>query len=112
MKSHVKKLNRSNYSLLFLTCCLSFFSLHLFAQTSYSTQPAGFGTHDPVMIKYQDTNYLFATGRGISVASSTDLTNWKRESPVFSAPLPWVNDTIVPGNKSLDIWAPDISFHR
>jgi arabinan endo-1,5-alpha-L-arabinosidase len=64
------------------------------------------------MIKQNDTYYLFSTGRGIAVASSADLINWKRESSVFSVPLPWVNDTIVPGNRSLDIWAPDISFHN
>ncbi len=84
----------------------------LSAQTPSSQRSSGFGTHDPVMIKEGDIYYLFATGRGISVASSTDLINWKRENSVFSAPLPWVNDTIVPGNRPLDIWAPDISFHN
>jgi arabinan endo-1,5-alpha-L-arabinosidase len=76
------------------------------------TQSTGFGTHDPVMIKQADTYYLFATGRGISVASSTDMINWKREASVFSTALPWVNDTIVPGNRPLDIWAPDISYQN
>jgi len=71
-----------------------------------------YGTHDPVMIKTNDVYYLFATGRGIPVASSTDMVNWKSEGSVFSTPLPWVNDSIVPGNRPLDIWAPDISYHN
>ncbi len=112
MKNYVIKLYRFVYSFLFLTYCLSAFSPLLSAQITSSAQSTGFGTHDPVMMKYDDTYYLFATGRGISVASSTDLITWKRESSVFSAPLPWVNDTIVPGNRPLDIWAPDISFHN
>ncbi|HYQ56418.1 MAG TPA: arabinan endo-1,5-alpha-L-arabinosidase [Draconibacterium sp.] len=70
------------------------------------------GTHDPVMIKAGDTYYQFATGRGIAVASSKDMVNWEREAPVFSEPLAWVNDTIVPGNRPLDIWAPDIAYHN
>jgi arabinan endo-1,5-alpha-L-arabinosidase len=81
-------------------------------QSNAQGQSNGFGTHDPVMIKEGDTYYLFATGRGIQVASSKDMITWKREAPVFSTPLPWVNDTIVPGNRPLDIWAPDIFLHN
>lgn len=81
-------------------------------QTAPSPQPGLYGTHDPEMIKEGNVYYLFATGRGISVASSTDMINWKKENPVFSTPLKWVNDTIVPGNRQLDIWAPDISLRN
>ena len=65
--------------------------------------------HDPVMAKQGDTYYLFCTGMGISVWSSKDLTNWKREKPVFSTPPQWAVDTI-PGFKG-HIWAPDI-YHN
>ncbi len=66
--------------------------------------------HDPVMIKQEQTYYLFCTGNGIGVWSSKDLKNWKREKPVFSAPPQWAVDTI-PGFKG-HIWAPDISFYN
>ncbi len=66
--------------------------------------------HDPVMVKQQNTYYLFCTGMGISVFSSADLKNWKKEKPVFDAPPPWAVETI-PGFKG-HIWAPDIAFHN
>ena len=65
--------------------------------------------HDPVMAKYEGTYYLFATGRGIAVGSSTDLSEWKREPPVFDAPPVWTTDA-VPTFKG-HFWAPDISYH-
>ena len=66
--------------------------------------------HDPVMIKEGNTFYLFCTGFGISVWSSKDLQNWRKEAPVFSKPPQWAVDTI-PAFKG-HIWAPDISFHN
>jgi arabinan endo-1,5-alpha-L-arabinosidase len=66
--------------------------------------------HDPVMIKQNDTYYLFCTGRGISIFSSPDMKNWEKEEPVFDAPPPWAVEA-VPTFKG-HIWAPDISFHN
>lgn len=66
--------------------------------------------HDPVMAKQDDTYYLFSTGNGISVWSSSDLKNWKREKPVFAEAPKWAVDTI-PNFKG-HIWAPDISFYN
>lgn len=66
--------------------------------------------HDPVMIKEGETFYLFCTGFGISVWSSKDLQNWRKEAPVFAAAPQWAVDTI-PGFKG-HIWAPDISYHN
>jgi len=65
--------------------------------------------HDPVMIKQDSMYYLFCTGRGISVWSSKDMTNWAQEKPVFDT-LPWAVKTIR-GFRN-HIWAPDISFHN
>lgn len=66
--------------------------------------------HDPVMIKEGNIYYLFSTGMGISVFSSTDLAHWKKEKPVFNnAPL-WAV-TAVPGYRG-HTWAPDISFQN
>ncbi|OLY93282.1 arabinan endo-1,5-alpha-L-arabinosidase [Cnuella takakiae] len=66
--------------------------------------------HDPVMIKEKDTYYLFCTGFGISVWSSKDLQNWRKEAPVFAKAPQWAVDTI-PGFRG-HIWAPDISYHN
>jgi arabinan endo-1,5-alpha-L-arabinosidase len=66
--------------------------------------------HDPVLIKEKDTYYLFCTGMGISVWSSKDLKNWRKEAPVFSKAPEWAVQA-VPGFRG-HIWAPDISFHN
>src|SRR6187402_740146 len=52
--------------------------------------------HDPVMIKQDSTYYLFCTGFGITVFSSQDMQNWRREKPVFEQPPEWAVKT-VPG---------------
>jgi arabinan endo-1,5-alpha-L-arabinosidase len=66
--------------------------------------------HDPVMIKEGDIYYLFCTGNGVSVFSSSDMKNWKKEKSVFSQAPTWAVEAI-PGFKG-HIWAPDISFHH
>jgi arabinan endo-1,5-alpha-L-arabinosidase len=66
--------------------------------------------HDPVMIKAADRYYLFCTGTGISVFSSSDRKDWKKEKSVFDTPPSWAVET-VPGFKG-HIWAPDISFYN
>jgi arabinan endo-1,5-alpha-L-arabinosidase len=64
--------------------------------------------HDPVMIKQDSVYYIFCTGWGISVWSSTNLEEWKREKPVFSKPPQWAIEA-VSGFRG-HIWAPDISY--
>jgi arabinan endo-1,5-alpha-L-arabinosidase len=68
------------------------------------------GVHDPVMIRQDSTYYLFHTGRGIGVWSSTDMKNWKREKPVFETAPQWAVDAI-PTFRG-HIWAPDISYYN
>lgn len=67
--------------------------------------------HDPVMARGEDGRYyIFSTGMGVSVMSSSDMKAWKREPAVLS-PIPrWTMDT-VPGYRG-HTWAPDISRHR
>lgn len=65
--------------------------------------------HDPVMIKEGNKYYLFCTGMGISVYSSTDRKTWQKEKSVFDAPPAWAVEAI-PTFKG-HIWAPDISFY-
>jgi arabinan endo-1,5-alpha-L-arabinosidase len=62
------------------------------------------------MIKQNDTYYMFCTGFGISVWSSKDMQNWRKEKPVFDKAPEWAVKTI-PGFRG-HIWAPDISYHN
>lgn len=95
------------------------FILAFFMAASIFAQPAPVGTvyptrqtpvHDPVMIKEGQKYYLFCTGFGISVFSSTDMKNWRKESSVFSKAPEWAVKAI-PGFRG-HIWAPDISYHN
>lgn len=67
----------------------------------------GLIVHDPVMIKQDNSYYLFMTHGG--VAKSNDLENWTR---IQSLPrnLEWVTDDIIPGYRG-GFWAPDIQFY-
>jgi arabinan endo-1,5-alpha-L-arabinosidase len=67
--------------------------------------------HDPVIIKADDTYYVFCTGTGIPVRCSTDLVNWDMSSPsrVFTRIPQWAREIIPAQN---DIWAPDISYYN
>ena len=78
------------------------------------------GMHDPVMIKHQDKYYIYATGNGITIWSSTNMRSWTREKPVFDAPPQWtvsimaaysLSDTTIRPFRG-NFWAPDISFHN
>ena len=66
--------------------------------------------HDPVVIKQNDTYYLYCTGNGISVFSSKDLKNWNKEPQVFKEKPVWADG--VAADFKNHIWAPDISFHN
>jgi arabinan endo-1,5-alpha-L-arabinosidase len=66
--------------------------------------------HDPVMIQQDGTYYIFCTGRGISVFSSKDMTNWTKQKPVFETAPTW--GTSVAADFKNHIWAPDVSFHN
>ncbi|WP_069657960.1 family 43 glycosylhydrolase [Arcticibacter eurypsychrophilus] len=66
--------------------------------------------HDPVMIEAKGIYYIFCTGHGIAVWSSTDRVNWKREKPVFDEAPSWAVSAI-PSFKN-HIWAPDISYWK
>jgi arabinan endo-1,5-alpha-L-arabinosidase len=88
-----------------LICFLLLFSLGLNAQDLQTN----ISVHDPVMAKQGDTYYLYCTGMGISVWSSKNLKEWKKEEPVFSEAPVWAVKAI-PTFKG-HIWAPDISYY-
>ncbi len=71
----------------------------------------GYFVHDPVMARGEDGKYyLFCTGKGISVMSSTDMKEWTKEQPVFPSEPKWAKK-LIKGFKKY-IWAPDITFHN
>jgi len=67
--------------------------------------------HDPVMIREKNKYYLFCTGNGVSVYTSTDMKNWRREMPVFSKTPEWVTKAL-PNYRGNSMWAPDICYHN
>jgi arabinan endo-1,5-alpha-L-arabinosidase len=91
---------------IYLVVLLSFLAGNISAQPLRTN----ISVHDPVMIRQDSVFYIFCTGFGISVWSSLDLKEWKREPPVFARPPQWAVDA-VPAFKG-QVWAPDISYHR
>jgi arabinan endo-1,5-alpha-L-arabinosidase len=113
------------YIIVFL--CVPLLFSNLYAQqtgapdtTRRRTPPPAIGTvtptretpvHDPVMIRQNNTYYLFCTGPGIAVFSSKDMKNWRKERQVFAQTPEWVVKAI-PRFRGNSIWAPDISYHN
>ena len=65
-------------------------------------------THDPVIIREDDTYYVFTTvGRYIGIKTSPDLEHWTNAGAVFEEIPAWAKEA-VPGTEG--IWAPDIAF--
>lgn len=87
-----------------------FVSIMLCGLIAKSQSATGISVHDPCIIRQDSTFYIFCTGFGISVFSSTDMKNWKSEKPIFSTPPQWAVKGI-PGFRG-HIWAPDISYHN
>lgn len=69
--------------------------------------------HDPVIIRENDTFYVFATGNRragvLPIRRSKDLYHWMRCGSVFDTLPEWAAKEI-PGARSA--WAPDISRYR
>jgi arabinan endo-1,5-alpha-L-arabinosidase len=63
--------------------------------------------HDPVMIRQNDTYYVFTTGTGIK--TSKDRITWMNIGNIFPRgfKFPWWNNDIP---DKVDIWAPDIHY--
>lgn len=68
------------------------------------------GVHDPVMIKQDDTYYVFATGGGVSMKKSDDMLNWQNYGRVFEKDqLPAWHKADIPEQDG-HLWAPDITY--
>lgn len=66
--------------------------------------------HDPSLIKADGTYYVFSTGGGLQIRTSTDLIHWQYAGPVFDAIPAWISRAV--GNDVSDLWAPDIAYHN
>jgi arabinan endo-1,5-alpha-L-arabinosidase len=68
----------------------------------------GITTRDPSSImKCKEEYWVFYTGRGVPSYRSRDLVKWERGPAVFKAAPEWIAE-IVPQNRNLSYWAPDI----
>jgi len=68
----------------------------------------GITTRDPSsVIKCKDEYWVFYTGRGVPSYHSKDLVNWERGPAVFNSAPKWIAK-IVPENRDLSYWAPDV----
>jgi arabinan endo-1,5-alpha-L-arabinosidase len=68
----------------------------------------GITTRDPSsIVKCKDEYWVFYTGRGVPSYRSKDLVNWERGPAVFQAAPEWIA-RIVPENRNMNYWAPDI----
>lgn len=66
------------------------------------------GVHDPSTIAVCDGKYyVYGTGRGVSVLTSTNLWDWERGGRVFER-IPESVRQYVPKNNGSGVWAPDI----
>src|SRR5262249_26055044 len=62
---------------------------------------------DPGAIRVGGTYYLFTTGSGIPIRTSTDLVHWKPIGAVFASNIPGWAQTAVPG--ATFPWAPEVA---
>jgi arabinan endo-1,5-alpha-L-arabinosidase len=68
----------------------------------------GVSTRDPSsIVKCKDEYWVFYTGRGVPSYRSRDLVKWERGPAVFQAAPEWIAK-IVPENRRMLYWAPDI----
>ena len=68
----------------------------------------GIITRDPSsIVKCKDEYWVFYTGRGVPSYHSKDLVKWERGPAVFKAAPEWIAK-IVPENRNMQYWAPDI----
>jgi arabinan endo-1,5-alpha-L-arabinosidase len=66
------------------------------------------GIHDPsTVIKCDGKYYVFGTGRGISILTSSNGFDWQRGGRVFER-IPDSVKQFVPKNDGQSVWAPDI----
>jgi arabinan endo-1,5-alpha-L-arabinosidase len=68
----------------------------------------GITARDPSsIVKCKEEYWVFYTGRGVPSYRSKDLVKWERGPAVFKTAPEWIA-RVVPENRNLQYWAPDI----
>lgn len=81
-----------------------------FSQDTLNPLKGDIRVHDPVMIKQDDTYYIFQTGFGVGAKTSKDKIFWVRDSGVFARnALPAWFTKDIPEQEG-HLWAPDIHY--
>lgn len=95
------------YKFALLVFATIFIPLQVIAQ---NTVEGDIRVHDPVMTKHDGTYYIFHTGHGVSIKTSSDRIKWMNAGRVFSeSELPdWHTDDIP--EQEGHLWAPDIHY--
>jgi arabinan endo-1,5-alpha-L-arabinosidase len=60
---------------------------------------------DPCLFRWRDTYWVFSTGPRIARHSSTDLVNFRAETPAFAQNPSWIAQTLP---KTTDLWSPEV----
>lgn len=83
-----------------------------YSQDTLNPLKGNLRVHDPVMIKEGNTYYVFQTGKGIPIKTSTDKIYWKNAGRVYdTTKLPAWHKTDIP-NQDGALWAPDIYYRN
>lgn len=69
--------------------------------------PGAHLVHDPMMVKQGHTYYVFSTGGGLQIITSTNMLTWRFAGTVFDSIPSWVSNAVGP---LTDLWAPDVSY--
>ena len=108
-----------NYASLCVFLVISLTAISGYSQTFETKEPqilklsGDLNVHDPVIIRQNDTYYVFCTGGGrggvIPIRTSKDLRNWKLSGYALEKLPDWVGQE---GIRARDAWAPDISYYN
>lgn len=66
--------------------------------------------HDPALVKENNKWWVFHTGKGIGVKSSTDMIEWKKEASILNDSLSWWDEYVDDYDENNDVWAPDLEY--
>ncbi len=100
----------------FALLVLVFLAPSVFGQDTTNRLPPGptlkgdIRVHDPVMINQGKTYYVFHTGPGVPIKTSSDRIHWRNAGRVFRPDqLPAWHKADIP-NQDGSLWAPDIHY--
>ncbi|KIM79694.1 glycoside hydrolase family 43 protein [Piloderma croceum F 1598] len=85
-------------------------SLPIYANPAAATGDIN-GVHDPTICKVNGTYYLYTTGNGIPIRTSTDRKNWVAAGEVFPNGAPSETDAYTGSSgTAANLWAPDCTY--